>query len=161
VLVVKQSLSSERELNRFGIGQNFVIPDHAAVARQDIRGKVRVDLIRICVLGQVPFGTEIKTPELVPVALLISFAMAFATVLDAGSDFSFLKLAISRCAKSISRHDSLPRSGEPGGRPRDRRLHDRPTLAPSVTRSSSSCSNVSGIPPSIPAMAPSSASFEG
>src|ERR1700737_1599264 len=28
---------------------------------------------------------------------------AFATVIDAGSDFSFLKLAISRCAKSISR----------------------------------------------------------
>src|SRR5215510_12752505 len=50
---------------------------------------------------------------------------------------------------------------EPGGRPRDRRLHDRPTLAPRVTRSSSSCSNVSGIPPSIPAMARSRASFEG
>jgi hypothetical protein len=65
VLVVKQpSLSPERELNRFGIGQDFVIPDHAAVARQDIRGKVRVDLIRIGVLRQVPFGTEIKAPEL-------------------------------------------------------------------------------------------------
>jgi hypothetical protein len=32
--------------------QDFVIPDHAAVARQDIRGKVRVDLIRIGVLGR-------------------------------------------------------------------------------------------------------------
>ncbi len=40
----------ERELNRFGIGQDFVIPAHAAVTRQDIRGKVRVDLIRIGVL---------------------------------------------------------------------------------------------------------------
>ena len=68
MLVVKQpSLSLERELNRFGIGQDFVIPDHAAVARQDIRGKVRVDLIRIGVLGQVLFNTEIKAPELVPV----------------------------------------------------------------------------------------------
>ena len=35
------------------------------------------------------------------------------------------------------------------------------TLAPRATRSSSSCSNVSSIPPSIPAMAPSRASFEG
>ena len=68
MLVVKQpSLSPERELNRFGIGQDFVIPDHAALARQDIRGKVRVDLIRIGVLGQVLFNTEIKAPELVPV----------------------------------------------------------------------------------------------
>ena len=68
MLVVKQpSLSPERELNRFGIGQDFVIPDHAAVARQDIRGKVRVDLIRIGVLGQVLFNTEIKAPEPSPV----------------------------------------------------------------------------------------------
>jgi hypothetical protein len=104
VLVVKQpSLSPERELNRFGVGQDFVIPDHAAVARQDIRGKVRVDLIRIGVLRQVPFGTEIKPQSLFQSALLISFVMAFATVIDAGSDFSFLKLAISHCAKSISR----------------------------------------------------------
>ena len=44
---------------------------------------------------------------------------------------------------------------------RDRRLHDRPTLAPRVTRSSSSCANDSGIPPSIPATAASRASFEG
>lgn len=50
---------------------------------------------------------------------------------------------------------------EPGDRPQDRRLYDRPTLAPEVTRSSSSCSNISDIPPSIPAMAPSRASFEG
>jgi len=61
------SLSPECELNRFGIGQDFIIPDHAAVARQDFRGKVRVDLIRIGLLRQVPFGTEIKAPELVPV----------------------------------------------------------------------------------------------
>ena len=68
MLVVKQpSLSPERELNGFGIGQDFVIPDHAAVARQDIRGKVRVDLIRIGVLGQVLFNTEIKAPEPSPV----------------------------------------------------------------------------------------------
>jgi hypothetical protein len=59
------------------------------------------------------------------------------------------------------RRGSLPRSEEPGDQPRDRRLHDRPTLAPRVTRSSSSWANVSGIPPSIPAMAPSRASFEG
>jgi hypothetical protein len=68
VLVVKQpSLSPECELNRFGIGEDFVIPDHAAVTRQDFRGKVRVDLIGIGVLGQVPFSTEIKAPESVPV----------------------------------------------------------------------------------------------
>src|SRR5580698_3111150 len=45
--------------------------------------------------------------------------------------------------------------------PRDRRLHDRPTLAPRVTRSSSSCANDSDIPSSIPAMTLSRASFEG
>ena len=68
MLVVKQpSLSPELELNRFGIGQDFVIPDHAAVTRQDIRGEVRVDLIRIGVLGQVLFNTEIKAPEPSPV----------------------------------------------------------------------------------------------
>jgi len=50
-----------------GIGQDFVIPDHAAVARQDIREEVRVDLIWIGVLDQVPFSTKIKAPELVPV----------------------------------------------------------------------------------------------
>jgi len=60
-------LSSECELNRFGIGEDFVIPDHAAVTLQDLRGKVRVNLIGIGVLGQVPFSTEIKAPELVPV----------------------------------------------------------------------------------------------
>jgi hypothetical protein len=68
MLVVKQpSLSPECELNRFGIGQDFVIPDHASVARQDFRGKVRVDLIRIGLLRQVPFGTEIKAPKFAPV----------------------------------------------------------------------------------------------
>ena len=68
MLVVKHpGLSPERELNRFGVREDFVIPDHTAVARQDIRGKVRVDLIRIGVLGQVPFSTEIKAPEPVPV----------------------------------------------------------------------------------------------
>jgi hypothetical protein len=57
---------------------------------------------------------------------------------------------------------SLPRSDKPGGRPRDRRLYDRPTLAPRVTRSSSSCSSVSPIPSVLPeAMAPSRASFDG
>ena len=60
MLVVKHpSLSPERELNRFGIGQDFVIPDHAAVARQDIRGEVRVDLIRIGVLGAGVMGSGI------------------------------------------------------------------------------------------------------
>ena len=44
-----------------------MIPDHTAVARQDIRGKVRVDLIWIGVLGHVLFNTEIKAPEPVPV----------------------------------------------------------------------------------------------
>jgi len=48
-----------------------------------------------------------------------------------------------------------------GVKARDRRRHDRPTLAPRTTRSSSSCANVSGIPSSIPAIAPSRASFEG
>jgi hypothetical protein len=35
----------------------------ALIARQDIRGKVRVDLIRVGVLRQVLFNTEIKAPE--------------------------------------------------------------------------------------------------
>ena len=38
---------------------------------------------------------------------------------------------------------------------------DRHVLAPRVMRSSSSWSNVSGIPPSIPAIEASRASFEG
>src|ERR1700693_2780421 len=89
MLVVKQpSLSLERELNRFGIGQDFVIPDHAAVARQDIRGEVRVDLIRIGVLGQVLFNTEIKAPELVPVRFADLVGDGFANVIDSGSEFS-------------------------------------------------------------------------
>ena len=45
---------------------------------------------------------------------------------------------------------------------RVRRPHDRPALPPRVTRSSSSCSNVSLNPPVLPeAMASSRASFEG
>src|SRR5499427_9966741 len=45
---------------------------------------------------------------------------------------------------------------------RDRRLHDRLTLAPRVARSSSNCSNCSPVPPVLPeAMAASRASFEG
>jgi hypothetical protein len=40
-----------------------------------------------------------------------------------------------------------------------RRLHDRAALK--VTRSSSSCANVSVIPPSMPSMARARASFEG
>ena len=59
------------------------------------------------------------------------------------------------------RGGSLPRREEPGGRPRDRRLHDRPTLAPRVPRSSSSCSNVSPIASAAPVPAASRASFEG
>ena len=55
---------------------------------------------------------------------------------------------------------SLPRSEEPNGRPRDRRLHDRPTLAPRVRRSSSSCANVSTIASAAPVPAASRASFE-
>ena len=42
-----------------------------------------------------------------------------------------------------------------------RRLHDRPSLAPRVTRSSSSCSNVSPIASAAPVPAASRASFEG
>ena len=61
----------------------------------------------------------------------------------------------------IRRRGFLPRSEELGGQPRNGRLHDRPTLAPRVTRSSSSCSNVPRIPPFIPAMAPSRAYSEG
>ena len=67
----------------------------------------------------------------------------------------------TRSRFSGGRFGARDRRLEPGGRPRDRRLHDRPTLALKVTRSSSSCANVSGIPPSIPAMAASRASFEG
>ena len=69
--------------------------------------------------------------------------------------------AQSAAGVSGGRFGARDRRLEPGGRPRDRRLHDRPTLALKVTRSSSSCANVSGIPPSIPAMAASRASFEG
>jgi hypothetical protein len=59
------------------------------------------------------------------------------------------------------RGGSLPRREEPGGRPRDRRLHGRPALAPRVPRSSSSCSNVSPIASAAPVPAASRASFEG
>ena len=45
-------------------------------------------------------------------------------------------------------------------KPRDRRLHDRPTLAPRVRRSSSSCANVSTIASAAPVPAASRASFE-
>src|SRR5687768_9309261 len=58
-------------------------------------------------------------------------------------------------ARSAVRSDrplagGLPRgievgTNDPGGRPPDRRLHPCPKLAPRVTRSSSSCSNVSPI----------------
>jgi hypothetical protein len=94
-----------RDPYELGIGQDFVIPDHAAVARQDIRGEVRVDLIWIGVLDQVPFSTEIKAPELVPVR----FADLVRDSLRHGyrcgiRDFSFPKLAISHFSKSISRH---------------------------------------------------------
>ena len=65
----------------------------------------------------------------------------------------------SRAARTSSGFS--PRSEEPGGRPRDRRLHDRPTLAPRVTRSSSSCSNVSPIASAAPVPAASRPSFEG
>ena len=44
--------------------------------------------------------------------------------------------------------------------PRNRRLHDRPTLAPRVRRSSSSCANVSTIASAAPVPAASRASFE-
>jgi hypothetical protein len=49
------------------VEQAFLRFARTADARQDIRGEVRVDLIWIGVLGQVPFSTEIKAPELVPV----------------------------------------------------------------------------------------------
>src|SRR5271154_3053382 len=65
------------------------------------------------------------------------------------------------CACPLVRQQLLDSARALSCRPRDRRLHDRPTLAPKLTRSSSSCANDSGIPPSIPAMAPSRASFEG
>src|SRR4029453_8593862 len=45
-------------------------------------------------------------------------------------------------------------------KPRDRRLHDCPTLAPRVRRSSSSCANVSTIASAAPMPAASRASFE-
>jgi hypothetical protein len=48
------------------------------------------------------------------------------------------------------RRDRAPGPPTASGRPRDRRLHDRPTVAPRVTRSSSSRANVSGIPPLHP-----------
>ena len=62
-----------------------------------------------------------------------------------------------RCgARAVFAMDRLER----GGRPRERRRHDRPALAPAS--SSSSCSNDSPNPPVLPeAMAPSRASFEG
>src|SRR4029079_16384826 len=54
-------------------------------------------------------------------------------------------------------HPAAPRARR---RPRDLRIHDRPALAPSVPRTTSSCSNVSGIPSYDPRPA-SSASLEG
>src|SRR5262249_38723516 len=55
-----------------------------------------------------------------------------------------------------------------GSQPRSRRwgsdivgVHDRPTLAPRLARSSSSCSNVSLIASAAPVPAASRASFEG
>jgi hypothetical protein len=44
---------------------------------------------------------------------------------------------------------------------RDRRPHDDPALAPRLTRSSSSCANVSTIASAAPVPAASRASFEG
>ena len=61
------------------------------------------------------------------------------------------------------RPGSLPRSREEN-QTADREideLHERPPLALKVTRSSSSCANVSVIPPSMPSMARSRASFVG
>src|SRR5262245_4010201 len=85
--------------------------------------------------------------------------------------------AIERTSKRLRRLDaagwtrtltgsSRPRrievgTNEPCGRPRDRRLHDRPELAPRVTSSSSSCMNVSPIASAAPVPAASRASFEG
>jgi hypothetical protein len=45
-----------------------------------------------------------KAPELFQAALLISFAIVFARVIDAGSDFIFPKLVISHFSKASSRH---------------------------------------------------------
>ena len=78
------------------------------------------------------------------------------------------RLGSSECAVARSGSSTCPpRSstrlcGRGAERPtRDRRLHDRPTLAPRVTRTSSSCSNVSPIASAAPEPAASRASFEG
>jgi hypothetical protein len=62
-----------------------------------------------------------------------------------------LRLRRTRKVRKQRAKDSIPH----------RRLHDRPALALKVTRSSSSCANVSVIPPSMPSTARSRASFEG
>src|SRR5687767_3274936 len=67
--------------------------------------------------------------------------------------------------EGVSRPVSLPVSGPGEASYRRswsdaRRLHDRPTLAPRLTRSSSSCANVSTIASAAPVPAASRASFE-
>ncbi len=67
VLVIEEpGVSANGKLDRFGVGQNFVIADHAAVADQDFRGKVGVDLVRISVLGRSLFDRKVEVPEFGP-----------------------------------------------------------------------------------------------
>ena len=55
--------------NRLGVGEDFVIPDHAAVPSQDFRGKVGVDLVGVRVLGRILFDGKVEVPELGPFCL--------------------------------------------------------------------------------------------
>jgi hypothetical protein len=79
-------------------------------------------------------------------------------------DAWFAALAIESGCEWITTDRDYARFGEFGLSrtiKRESDAQDCPTLASRLTRSSSSCANVSVIPPSIPAMAPSRASFEG
>src|SRR4051794_2527303 len=79
---------------------------------------------------------------------------------DAGPPACRARLTSSRCFVARQRRDGSV--WQDGGRLRDRRPHDGPTLAPKVTRSSSNCSNCSPHPLVLPeAIASSMASFEG
>jgi hypothetical protein len=68
ILVVEEpGVGPQGDLDRLGIGEDFVVPDHAAVSGQEFRGKVSIELVGIGVFGGVPFDREVKLPELGPI----------------------------------------------------------------------------------------------
>ena len=69
MVIEEQGVDAKGELNRFGVREDFVIPDHAAVASQDFRGKIGVDLVGTRVLGRILFDRNVEVPELGPFGL--------------------------------------------------------------------------------------------